>query len=251
MADSPFITIAELLADPDPLLIPVRVKDKKSGEIVEKEIRVFPRRPTDVEMDMCRQAANRARREQRQLLLDEKSEEHALLLREPLEDADPEALRSLWVQGQLIQRAAEIQRESLEEREYVPEPEGDIITPAEQDAYDESLIGAEDDRRTNLIKAIETAKRVLDEEAKTIPEGALLKSVMPKHAETIAQGKWNDVYTANVIARCTFSDANYRKPYFKTVSEVDMLRSRHPGAYQRLADTHRALLLDFEPVLGF
>lgn len=251
MSESLFITAEELLADPEPITIPVRAKDKKSGEVVEKEVRVWLRRPTDVERDMCMAAANRARREQRKLLLDESTEEHHLLLREPLEDAPADALRVLWVQGQLLERAHQLQLNSLEEREVVPEPEGDIIPAIVRDEYEEAVETVEQDRRTLLVKAIESARRELDEEAKAIPDKALLKNAMPKHAETVVQRTWNDVYTANIIARCTFSDKNYRKPYFKTTAQVEALRSRQPTIYQKLANSHSGLLLEQEPVLGF
>lgn len=248
MADS--ITAEELLADPEPTTIPVRTRDRKSGKIIEKELRVFPRRPTDIEREMCQSSANAARRTQRKLLMDPKTDEHRLLLREPLEDAEPEVLRQLWVSGQLLTRVAEMQLQSLEEREYIEEPEGDIVPPKVRDDYDESVEAAENDRVTNLVKAIDAARRELEAEALLIPAGALLDNAMPKHVETIVQRTWNDVYTANLIARCTFADKNYAKPYFKTVSQVESLRTRQPAVYQKLADTHRGLLLEMEPTLG-
>ena len=250
---SHFITVEQLLEDPDPLDIETgrRVKDKKSGKMVDATLRFYPRRPTDIEAEMCTSAANAARRAYRKLLTDDSTEEHKLRLREPLEEADDDALRIVWVRGNLMERVAEIQRLSLEEREVVPEPEGDIIPAVVRDAHDDAVETAESDRIKHMIEGIASAQRELEEEAKIIPHETLLQSALPAHAETLAQGVWNDVYTAHIIVRGTFTDKDYHKPAFKTVSQVEKLRSQKPRIYQRLADTHRALLLELEPVAGF
>jgi len=249
---SHFITVDELLTDPEPLDIDTgqRIKDKKSGEMVDATIRFYPRRPTDIEKDMCASAANGARRAYRKLLENPKSKEHQLRLKEPLEDADDESLRTLWVQGNLMVRAAQIQLNSLEDREVVPEPEGDIIPPIVHDAHEDAAEEAEDDRVKNLIEAINAAKTELENDAKAIPHDDLMQAAMPAHIESLAQGVWNDVYTANIIVFGTFTDKDYRKPAFKTTSQVEKLRSQKPRIYRRLADTHSALLLDLEPTLG-
>lgn len=250
---SHFITVDELLTDPEPLDIETgkRVKDKKTGEMVDATLRFYVKRPTDIEKEMCTNAANGARRAYRKLLQDEKSPEHQLRLKEPLEDADDSVLRTLWVQGHLMERAAEIQLLSLEEREVVPDLEGDIIPAAVRDDHDEKVEAAEDNRVKNLIEAINSAQRELEEDAKAIAHEALLLAAMPAHIETLAQGIWNDTYTANIIVCGTFTDKDYRKPAFKTANQITTLRSQKPRIYQRLASTHAALLMEMEPTLGF
>jgi hypothetical protein len=248
-----FITVDDLIVDPEPVDIPAgkRVKDKKTGEEVDAVLRVWPRRPTDVEKQMITAAANGVRRTLRARLADPTTDEHRLRLREPLEEADESTLRQIWVNGKLFERAAEIQHQSLEEREYVPEPEGELVTAAERDEYDTQVEQAEDSRVNNLIEALGSVRRELEEEVKSIPRESLLEAAMPSHIETVVGREWADAYTANLIARCSFSDKNHTKPLFKTVSDVEKLRSQRPGIYQRLADTHKGLLLEVEPTLGF
>lgn len=243
-----FITVDELLADPDPLDIPTRKKDK-DGKWQEVTLRLYPRRPTDIEKQMAMSAANGARRTLRKKLEDEKSEEHKLLLLEPLEDSPEAALRNIWVNGNLMVRALELNQTSLEEREVVDEPEG-VVLPKEQDAYEEAAEGAEMSRVEQLTIAIENARKELEAEVKAIPQKQLVQAAMPAHIETIVGQTWNEVYTANIIARCTFQDKNYRKPTFKTVADVDKWRSLKPAMYRALADTHRGLLMEQEPSLG-
>lgn len=244
-----FITVDELLADPDPLDIPTRKKDK-AGKWQEVTLRLYPRRPTDIEKEMAQSAANGARRALRKELEDEKNEKHRLLLLEPMEDSDDDALRSIWVNGNLLTRAMEINQASLEEREVVEEPEG-MVLPKQQDDYEEARDSAEESRVETLTRAIESARKEIEAEAKAIPHDQLVKAALPAYVETIVGQTWNDVYTSNIIARCTFTDKNYRKPAFKTVSDVDKLRSQRPAMYRALADTHRGLLLEMEPTLGF
>lgn len=244
-----FITVDELLADPEPLDLIVTRKEK-DGSLGEATMRVYPRRPTEIEQSLCASAANHARRAQRKRLADPKSDEHQLLLVDALEDADPKQLRELWISGKLIEAAAQMQVNSLEEREVVPEPEGEVITPKERDAYDEAVEQAESDRMDNLVKAIESERRRLEEEAEAIPDGALRENAIPAHIETIVQRTWNDVYTAHIIQRGTFADAKHRREYFKTISQVEAFRARYPAAFRRLADTHQGLLLEMEPTLG-
>jgi len=250
MPDTPtprFVTLDELLTDPEPLDLTVR---KREGDrYVDATLRLFVRRPSDIERQVAMGAANAARRAMRKRLADPKSEEHQNLLIEALEDADPEQLRNIWVNGHLMTRAVEIQQNSLEEREYVPEPEG-ITTSKEEDAYEEAVEAAEKDRLTALLEAIESARLALNKEAEAIDHDALLESAKPAHIETIVASEWQSRYTSEVIVRCTFNDKGYKKPTFKTLSELEKFRSQRPSAYTQLADTHRALLLDMEPGLG-
>lgn len=248
---SDFVTVDDLLVDPDPLDLPVRKRDKKTGDLVDATLRVWPRRPTDIERDLIMQSANGARRRLRAELNDEKSEKRQLLLIEPLEDSNDEALRTLWVNGHLMDRALQLQLNSLEEREVVPEPEGDIVGAKQRDQYDESVRAAEGDRVKHLMEAIEASQKELAREAKSIPHDQLMLAAMPAHIETLAGREWTEAYTNQLIARCTFSDKDYRKAAFKTVSQVEALRVQQPNAYRLLNDAHRGLVLEMEPSLGF
>lgn len=249
---SDFITIDELLADPEPIDIPAgkRVKDKKSGDMVDAMLRFYPRRPNDIEKELAMGAANAARRHLRKELQDEGNEKRQLLVIDALEDADPESLRRIWVSGQMLERAANLNMNSLEEREYVPEPEGEIVLPEERDQYDEAVQASEKDRTKNLIVALEAMQRELNAESEALPASTLIESAIPAHIETILARTWHNTYTAHLISRCFYADPKYKKQAFKTVSQVDELRSQKPGIYNRLAETIRGLLMDLEPQLG-
>lgn len=248
---STFITVDELISDPEPLDIPTKVRDKQTGDVVEKTLRFYPKRPTDVEKEMAMGAANGARRALRALLKDENSAEHRLLLRAPLEEANEDQLRTIWINGRLMERAAEIQVNSLEEREYVPEPEGEIVLPEERDQYADAVEGAENDRLTNLVKAIEAVKVELEAEAALLPKSSLIEAAMPAHIETVVAKAWHQTYTSHLMTRCFFTDAKLRKPAFKTIEAVEKLQSQRPHVYMQLSDTLRGILLDLEPGLGF
>ena len=252
MTDSHFITLGELLEDPEPLIVPAgkRVKDKKSNKMVDANVRFFLRRPTDIERQMALSAANRARRTLRAKLADPESEEHRLLLREPLEEASDEQLRELWINGTLLERAPQLQLNSLEERGVIPEPEGELVTPAERDEYEHAVEQAERDRLLHLVEAIGNLRKQLEREAKEIEHDALLAAAMPAHTETIVGNEWNDTFTAYLIATGTYHDKQFQKPWFKTVSEVVKLRSQKPHIYSALADAHKGLMIEAEPTLG-
>lgn len=248
---SEFITVDDLLADPEPLDIPAgkRVKDK-SGTAVDAMLRFYPRRPTDIEKELAMGAANGARRELRAKLNDEKSDEHRLLIVETLEGADPDSLRRIWVSGQLLVKAAELNINSLEEREVIPEPEGDIVLPEERDQHDDAVVAVEKDRTRHLVEALEAIKKELDAEAGAIAHKQLLKSAIPAQIEQILARTWNTTYTDHLISRCFYTDAGYRKPAFKTTNQVERLRSQKPGIYNRLTETLRGMLMELEPQLG-
>lgn len=247
---SDFITLDELLQDPEPLDLITKKKNPKTGKFEEATLRLYVRRLTDIERDMASNAANGARRRMREVLNDEKSEERRLLLVEPLEDADDASLRDLWIKGELMRRAPEIQHHSLEEREVVDEPEG-LVSPKERDDYDQAVRRAENDRMENLIKAISSVQKEIEAESEALPKGQLRDAAIPAHIETLLAKHWNEVYTSHVIARGTFNDKRFTKPTFKTTADVDKFRSQRPAMYTQLADTHRGLLLELEPTLGF
>lgn len=245
------VTIEELLRDPEPERIKTgRSTKAKNGKAEDEEIVVYLRRPTEIEKQICIGAANAARRNMRARLTDESSEEHKYLLRETLAEADPQALRDIWINGELMKRVQEMQFNSLEDREYVPEPEGDFVSAEEVDQHEASKESAEEDRRKHLIEAITNVRRELAEEADHLDDETLIKSATPAHIETIVGGRWTDEYSNQIISRFTYADSKHRKPYFKTLEQVQLLRSTMPDVYTALSNAHNALLLPTEPDLG-
>jgi hypothetical protein len=141
--------------------------------------------------------------------------------------------------------------ESLEEREYIPEPEGEIVTAAEQDGYINAVEKSEDSRQEQLLAALTSIRKELEEESKGISAKELRKAAIPAHIETLVGTEWAAEYASQVAARCTFSDKRYSKPYFKTTEQVKRLREQHPRLFQHLIDAHNGLLIPTEPHLGF
>ena len=252
------VSIEDLLRDPEPVRISTgRTRESKGkggkGKRVDEVLLVYPRIPTDVERDLILSAANRARRVLREKLADPESDEYQLLLDEPLRDADPETLRNLWISGRLMDRAGEISLASLEEREYVPEPEGDIIPPVATDAYEGEVEAAESRRKSSLVQALASVQRELTEASTKIADDVLLEAAKPAHTETLVMREWNKEYENQIIARCTYLDPAYAKPYFKTIAQVARLRTtlpHGPRIVQELANAHKGLMLAPEPSLG-
>lgn len=247
------LTIDELLNDePEPQrIVTGKQRKNKAGELSDAVVLVFPRRPTEVERGMILGAANAARRALRAKLLDPETDEHKYLLMEPLRSAEPESLRSIWISGKLMERAQQATFNSLEEREYVPEPEGALVSPAQQDAYDAEVQAVEDTREKSLAEILANIQKELIREAAELDEATLLDTAVPAHVETLVQREWSDEYAAQVAARCTFTDARYRKPYFKTVEQAKRLRDEYPRVFKAISDMHNGLLLAAEPTLGF
>jgi len=245
-------TIEDLLRDPDPITIPTGRRLKKgSAESVEEVVQVYIRQPSVIERQMCVESANGARRRLRAELEDTKSEKHTLLIQEPLLSALPAELRLLWINGHLIERVSTINYESLEEREYIPEPEGTIVSAAEQDGYIAAVEKSEDSRQEQLMNAISSIRKELEGESLAISDKQLLKAAIPAHVEALVGQEWAAEYVAQVAARCTFADKRYSKPYFKSTDQVKRLREQHPRLFQQLADAHNGLLIPTEPHLGF
>jgi hypothetical protein len=246
-------TIEDLLRDPEPVRISTGRTRKSKGKNADEVLLVYPRIPTDVERDLILGAANRARRKLREKLSDPKSEEYQLLLDEPLRDADPETLRNLWISGRMMERAADLNLNSLEEREYVPEPEGDIIPAKATDAYEAEVEEAEARRENSLVQALTSVQRDLTEAAEKIDGEALLDAARPAHIETLVNREWTREWENQTLARCTYLDPDHTKPYFKTIAQVVRLRSTMPHGpriVQQLANAHKGLLIAPEPSLG-
>lgn len=245
------VTIEDLIKDPEPVEIPTgkRIKTKDGSE--DEMMVVYLRRPSELELRLIREAASGARRRLRNELEDTKTEKHQLLLKEPLEAAERDELESIWIAGRLHQRIAEINLQSLELRDFIPEPEGETVTGAEQDEYENAVEKAEDDRAKAVVDAITSVRRELEEAVKKLNRKELVKAAMPAHIETLCQQEFLGEFSAQNVARCTFLDKNHQKPFFKTTEQAKRLRDQRPNLYQRLVNSHNGLLLRTEPELGF
>ena len=244
------VTIEDLIKDPEPVEIPTGKRIKAKGGTKDEMLVVYLRRPSELELRLIREAASGARRRLRAELEDPKTEKHQLLLREPLESAARDELESIWIAGRLHTRIAEINLDSLEEREYVPEPEGDLVSAADQDGYEDAVENAEDERVKAVSSAIHSVRRELDESVKKLSDKELVKAAMPAHTETLCQQEFLSEFSAQTVARCTFLDKHHSKPFFKTTEQAKQLRDQRPNLYQRLVNEHNGLLLTTEPSLG-
>ena len=232
-------TIDELLRDPEPVTIRTgRFVDGKD-EVLTFHLRV----PNDVERPLAQGAANGARRALRAKLSDKTSEEYRFLLREPLEEADAEQLRSLWVNGKLIEAIPKIQFNSLENRAYVPEPEDEVISAEDRDAYEDAVEKVEERREQDFAKEVNEFADKLAEQSKKLSKTKLVDAATAAHMETLLSQEWVNEYSAQIIARCTFTDKAHTKPYFKTVEQARHLRSRMPHVYEELLAAHNGLML--------
>jgi phosphatidylserine/phosphatidylglycerophosphate/cardiolipin synthase-like enzyme len=228
----------------DDLIIKPRKVDLKISP-QSKEVSVWIRTARDPDKTMATAKARQESRRLRKLLNDRKSEQYDALIGEALEEAEPDDLRKMWANGRLIERAIKIRDNSLEEREYVPEPEGEGVTPKQMDEYEDKVDEAEEQREELLAKAIESAQRELDEESQKIPEKELFEAAVPSIIEIQCQNAYQAEFVAQLIMRCTFEDQKLTRPAFEN---VDQVYSLHPAVLEKLTNSHIGLLLDPEAV---
>lgn len=231
-------TLDQLLLKPQKVEIPSFDKEP---------ITLWVRRLTQVERDLCTAAARRASRDMRRKLEDKDSEERTLLVEDEISEYDIEALRAAWVTSKLTRRAMKIYRQSLEDRDqtYIPEPEGDDVMPADVEQWENAVEDTEDEREANVRTAIESAQRTLNEEAGQLSIEELSEITVPTMIDTICSNVWTTEYTAQMICRGTFEDAQALKPAFRTAQEVTRLL---PKAMETLSRAHMGLLVDPEAV---
>lgn len=233
-------TIEEVLIKPVRIQIPTG-NLKRGKQPADEMIAVWIRVPTDIEKSMCQSAARIASRRLRKLLEDKKSEEHLFLIREQLESAGDEDLRALYVQQSLLPRALRVQRESLEAREYIEEPEGDEVTPRDLDKYEDAVDEAEERREQSVEQSVKSIRDQLVREAEAMDHETLLAKCAPALIERLCSEAWTDEYYNQLLARCTFSDKACIKPAFKTASDAGALL---PRAKETLRESHAALNID-------
>lgn len=228
------LTIESLLVRPQSVELPGGVK-------------VWVRPLSQIERELCQGAARRASRDLRKLLEDPKTEQHQLLVVEELQEYDIKQLRDLWIGSRLIQKALQINRESLENRDetYVPEPEGNDLTPEAMDRYEDEVEEVEQQRETGVAGAIGTASKQLDEEVQGISEDALREQAHPALIEHQLSEVWTREFAAQMLVRATFNDKECRKFTFKTSNEVFMLR---PDVLKHLTDSHYGLMVEPEAI---
>jgi bisphosphoglycerate-dependent phosphoglycerate mutase len=213
----------------------------------DEPIYVWVRRLTQVERDLCTAAARRASRDMRRVLENKESEERQLLVEDEISEYDLEAMRAAWVTARLTRRAMKIYKQSLEDRDqtYIPEPEGDDVMPADIEQWENAVEDTEADREKNVVTAIESAQRQLNKEVEEISLEELQDVSIPTLIDTICSDIWTNEYTAQMICRGTFKDADAIKPAFKTAQEVKRLL---PKAMAELSKAHMGLLVDPEAV---
>ena len=217
-------------------------------DIGDRKVTMWIRSSRDPERTMATANARKASRTLRKLLEDPKTEQYQLLIKDELDEADKNSLRRVWVNGKLIPRALEIRQQSLEEREYVPSPldnEEGVATPKDMDHYEDRVEEVEEEREMNVLKAINTARRQLEEESEKIKEKDLYKAAIPPLIESQCAQAYEVEYTAQLILRCTFSDKKCTTHVFDNIEEVYSLR---PDVLERLTREHMALMLDPEAV---
>lgn len=224
------------------LIIAPRQIEVKIGT---KTVKLWIRPVEDPERSMATALARRASRHLRKMLSDKTTEQFDLLVQEELDSADPAALRKIWVNGKLIERAIRIRNASLEDREYVPEPEGEAVTPKEMDQYEDEVDDAEERREVELTKALENALKELDEEAAKIPDKELYEAAIPSIIEVKCNQAYEAEFVNQLIFRCTFEDKNLERKAFRDVGQVYRLL---PAAKTKLVNEHIGLMLEPEAV---
>lgn len=215
----------------------------------EQKITLWVRPSRDPERTMATAKARKASRDLRKSLNNRKTEQYEALIAQELEDADTESLRKVWVNGKLINRALEIRNASLEEREYVPNPldesEGRTVTPKEMDEYEDKVDEVEEAREMTVMKAISSAQRELEEEAKKIKVKELHEAAIPQLIETQCNRAYEVEFIAQLILRCTFTEKACKTPAFDDIEQVYKLRST---ALQELTQAHMDIMVDPEAV---
>lgn len=235
--------LEQLLIDPQSVDLPTGVMGQDGMD----NVRVWIRRLTQVERDLCTGYARRASREMRKDLENPDSERRHILVDDEIDEYELESLRQAYVNGKLIERAIAINRQSLEDRDetYVSEPDGDVVLPEEIERYENSVEDVEEQREKGVRDAIEAAIVQLREEARNMDEEALKADATPTTINAICADVYTREYIAQMICRATFSDKELTKPAFKTPREVDRLA---PSVLETLAKAHEALLIDPEAI---
>lgn len=241
------VTLDDILVGPKKVEIPVRGKteDNAQGMPDVAKLTLWVRAAQQPERDLAGSAARKESRLLRKKLEDPDTEEHQNLIKGELEDASVDSLRQLWVTEKIVERAVKIRGHSLEEREYVPEPEGDDITSKDVDDYENAVEAAEESREIGVVEAIVSARKELEKEVKSVPEDKLLEMAIPAQVEAILTRTYEYAFVCQLIYRCTFSDRKCTKKAFSDIEKVYSLREE---AMTLLTNAHMSFMLDPEQV---
>lgn len=197
------------------------------------------------ERDLAAAAARKESRTLRKKLETDGTEERQRLVLDDLEEAPVDSLRALWVSQRLVERAVRIRNNSLEDREYVPEPEGDFITGKDVDDYENEVEEVEETRERDVFKLIEQAREELIAESEQIPESGLMEVAIPSQIEHILTKAYESEFVCQLILRCTFTDKKLTKRAFTDIEQVYALKDH---ALTKLTNVHMSFLLDPEQV---
>ena len=217
---------------------------KPAQVFLDKDTYVWIRSLTQMERDLCQAHARKHSRDIRKKLADRTSEEYSLLVEDELSEYDIKRLQMLWVSNRLIRKTLEINQQSLEEREYIPEPENDPSNEA-WDTYEDSVEESDESREKAVRSALASAKEKLEEDVKGISDENLSAEAEPALIEHILNQLWQNKFTAQMIFRATFKDKQCAEKAFASVDEVETLK---PPIYDLLVKSHIGLLVEPEPI---
>lgn len=229
------LTLQDLMVKPQPVEI----------KVGDDSLKVWVRTLSQIERSLAEAGARTASRQLRKVLEDPKSEDHQLLIASEIEDYGVEKLRDLWVQSRLVERAIEINRKTLEDRDktFVPEPDGESVTMAEVERWENEVEEIEEKRESGVLAAINAARVQLEEEVKNIKTATLKKQAIPDLIDNVIGQFWQREFAAQMLSRGTFKDSACTKTFFRTSEEVKMLR---PDILELLTNSHYALVLEPE-----
>lgn len=241
------VTLDDLLVGPTKVEIPVHGKTvkNKDGVIDTAKITFYVRPARQSERDLAAAAARKASRTLRKKMETEGTEERENLVLAEVEDASINYLRGLWVNDKVIDRAARIRRESLEERPYIPEPEGDHITQKDMDDYENDVEDAEDGREMDVLQAIIAAREELEKEAAKLDSEKMRELAIPSQIEAQANRAYETEFALQLIYRCTFTDKKCTKQAFSDIEQVYQLKD---APLTMLTNAHMSLLIDPERI---
>lgn len=229
------LLIEDLLQKPESVTIPVGDKD----------ITLWVRPATSTERSMAGSLGRRASRTIRKLLSNKKSEEYQSLVQAEIEAGEREALERAWINGKLVPKILEIRNRSLEEREYVPEPEGEVIVGRDMDEYEDAVDEAEESREEQFSKAIDSATKELQEQVKKLSDKELQKAAVQPLIDSRANQAFELEFVARLIYLCTFEDDACKVKAFNDIEQVYKLKH---NALTKLTSAHMELLGEAEEI---
>ena len=243
------VTLDDLMQGPKKVTIPVAGKPlvvSRKGAMPETpKIEFWVRQARQNERDLAAAAARKESRTLRKILETDGTEERQRLVLDELEGASIDSLKSLWVTEKVVERAIRLRNSSLEDREYVPEPEGDNITSKDVDNYENEVEEVEQKRELGVLEAVDAARKELEAEVEKVPNEKLMDLAIPAQIESILTRAYETEFTMQLIFRCTFEDRKCTKRAFSLVDQVYSLKE-HP--LTMLTNAHMSLLIDPEQV---